>query len=50
MAVKPVTNATKKQNSGSRPVCTTCSENHPDTSNPYPHQAVCRPRDLPGGI
>src|SRR5262249_3552683 len=34
MAANPATKATKKQNSGSRPVCTTCAWNQPDTNIP----------------
>ena len=37
MQMKLNTNATKKQNSGSRPVWTTCPVNHPDMTTPTWH-------------
>ena len=45
MKPKPTTNATKKQNNGSRPVCTICAENQPDMSAPTWRAAVTRQVD-----
>jgi hypothetical protein len=52
MQMKLATNATKKQNSGNRPVCTICAWNQPDTITPAWQACRClthgrMPRYLP---